>query len=149
MIPLLTYASRRYIWKQIVRKRHCKPGTKTNLNIRTILLQGRRPLSVVKTDVMFAHSAHSAHLCRAQRAHSCRGQRALLPQKHVFCRAMLQRYWYKRYALTQDAAYEIHLHHCEIITTAIPVRTVAFGLRSIVCAMRTPELRTHGPCRHG
>ena len=53
---------------------------------------------------------------------------------------MLHRYWYKRYALTQDAAYEIHLHNCETITIAIPVRTYAFGLRSM-----TRPLRAHEP----
>jgi hypothetical protein len=74
IVPLFPYTSRMYIWKQIVRKRYCKPGTKTDLNIHTILPQGRRSLSVVKTDVMFAPP------CRAQHT-----------QKHVFCRTSLSR----------------------------------------------------------
>ena len=143
--------------------------------MRTILPQGRRPLSVVKTDVMFAPCraqraslsrttrifvAHSAHFCRAQRAFLSRTARTSATEARLlshffvahsahFCHrstssvaTMLHHYWYKRYALTQDAAYEIHLHHCETITIAILVRIVACGLRSMIRPMCTQVAHT-------
>ena len=115
-IPLFPYKSRRHIWKQIVRKRYCKPGTKTDLNIRIILPQGRRSLSVVKTNVMFAHSAHPCCALRTSLVRTARtsATEARLLSHHAASQLV------QKVCLTQDTACGIHLHHCETITIAIP-----------------------------
>ena len=158
----MAIASRRYIWKQIVRKRYCRPGTKTNLNIRTILPHGRHPMSVVKTCKPRAPLSRTTRTSVADNAHPCRVLRAPLSRTTRTYVADNAHFCYRSTSSvaqcciatgikgTSLPGYSIgihlrhgHLYNCETIANAIPVRTVARGL----CSMIRP-LRTYEPCAH-
>lgn len=147
--------SRRYIWKQIVRKRYCRPGTKMNLNIRTILPQGRRSLSVVKTRKQRAPLSHTVRTLVAHCAHLCCGQRTFLSRttrtSATEVRLLSQQCCIATGTKGTSLPRMQHrnppsprtLYNCETITIAIPVRTIAYGLRSLIRPLRAYKPSAH------